>query len=454
MFVNRIQEEERIRNALTRSISVLLAVYGRRRCGKSTLLKRIISDKDVYYVADMREKSLQISSLAKNLDIAVPGFSSVHYPDWHALFSNLNNSLKESITLCIDEFPYLVKNDPGLPSILQNIVDNKINKKYNLILCGSSQQMMEDMVLNSSSPLYGRCDEIINIKPMTVKWFCEYFKTDPVAAVEGYSVFGGVPRYWELLKEKGSLPEAVKYHILDKDGILHKEPEMLFHDEMRTSVMAYSILCLAGMGCNRLSEIASRLEKPATQLNRPLRLLVDLGYLRRETPFNTSGRSTKKSLYKIADPFMNFYFRFVVPNKSRLEYGMHDNVWSEIKRAMDHYTSGVWEELCRDAIPFLRIGNQAFNPSKRWWGNGIDRRPVEVDIIAESEDKKTLLIGEAKWSDSVPVKKVYDELMSKAQNLPFAYGKDLLPVLFLKKQPTSLPGDITIFTPRDIIDKY
>lgn len=453
MFVNRIKEEERIKNALTRSRSVLLAVYGRRRCGKSTLLKRIISEKDVYYVADMREKSLQISSLAKNLDIAVPGFSSVHYPDWHALFNNLNNSLKERITVCIDEFPYLVKNDPGLPSILQNIVDNKINKKYNLVLCGSSQQMMEDMVLNSSSPLYGRCDEIINIKPMTVKWFCEYFETDPVAAVEGYSVFGGVPRYWELLKEKGSVSKAVKYHILDKDGILHKEPEMLFHDEMRTSVMAYSILTLAGMGCNRLSEIASRLEKPATQLNRPLRLLVDLGYLRRETPFNISDRSTKKSLYKITDPFMNFYFRFVVPNKSRLEYGMHDKVWSEIKRAMDHYTSGVWEELCREAIPFLRIQGRDFKTANRWWGNGTDRQAMEIDIISESLDKSALLIGEAKWSDSVKVKSVYNELLLKTQKLPFITGQKILPVLFLKRHSANVPEDIQIITPEDIIKK-
>ena len=79
---------------------------------------------------------------------------------------------------------------------------------------------------------------------------------------------------------------------------------------------------------------------------------------------------------------------------------------------------------------------------------------MEIDIISESLDKSTLLIGEAKWSDSVPAKKVYDDLMSKAQNLPFASGKDLLPALFLKKQPKSLPGDIIIFTPRDIIDKY
>ena len=179
-----------------------MVIYGRRRCGKSTLLKRIILKKDVYHVADIREKALQITVFAKSFDRFIPGFSSVHYPDWNSLFVSLNNSLKERITICIDEFPYLVKNDPGLPSVIQNIVDNKLNARFNLILCGSSQQMMEDMVLNRSSPLYGRCDEIINIKPVSVKWFHEYYKAGPVTAIEGYSIFGGVPRYWELVKEK------------------------------------------------------------------------------------------------------------------------------------------------------------------------------------------------------------------------------------------------------------
>jgi len=451
MFVNRINEEERIRTSLKKSKPGLLAIYGRRRCGKSTLLKRIIFKKDVYHVADIREKSLQITVFAKSFEKLIPGFSSVHYPDWNSLFVSLNNSLKERITICIDEFPYLVKNDPGLPSVIQNIVDNKLNARFNLILCGSSQQMMEDMVLNRSSPLYGRCDEIINIKPMSVKWFCEYYQADPVTAIEGYSIFGGVPRYWELVKEKNNIPEAVKYHILDRDGILHKEPELLFHDEMRTSVIAYSILTLAGMGCNRLSEIASRLGKPATHLNRPLRLLTDLGYLRRETPFNISDRSTKKSLYKIADPFMNFYFRFVVPNKSRLELGMHNRIWTEIKKEMDHYVSGLWEELCREAIPLLRIQGRGFKTASRWWGNGTDRQSMEIDIIAESTDKSALLVGEAKWSDTVKVNGIYNELLHKTQKLPFIEGKEILPVLFLKKKPANVPEDIQIITPEDII---
>ena len=183
--------------------------------------------------------------------------------------------------------------------------------------------------------------------------------------------------------------------------LLFKEPEMLFFDEMRTSVLAFSILTLIGLGCNRLSEIAGRLEKPATQLNRPIKLLIDLGYVRRETPFSTSLKSTKKSLYKISDPFMNFYFSFVVPNKSRLEFGLIEQVWDEINGKFNQYVSEIWEELCRNAVPRLKIEGKTFNPAQRWWGNGTDGKAMEIDIVAESTDKSTLLIGEVKWIDNI-----------------------------------------------------
>ena len=409
MFVNRVKEIKRIRTALQQESSVLLVVYGRRRCGKSTMLKKVISENDIYFVADLREKSLQIEAFAKSIAEIVVGFSKLKYPGWDSLFQNLKNTLNQRITICIDEFPYLVKNSPELPSLLQNIIDNNVNDKYNLILCGSSQQMMQNMTLNSSSPLYGRCNEILNVKPMLLGWYKEYFRTNAVETIEGYCMYGGVPRYWELQKNKQSLADSIKYNFLDPDGILFKEPEMLFYDEMRTSVLAFSILTLIGMGCNRLSEIAGRLEKPATQLNRPVRLLIDLGYVRRETPFNTSPKSTKKSLYKISDPFMNFYFSFVVPNKSRLEFGLIEQVWQEINGKLNQYISEIWEELCRNAVPGLRINGKTFHLAQRWWGNGTNKKPMEIDVVAESTDKSTILIGEAKWVDNISAEKITNE---------------------------------------------
>ena len=451
MFINRINEIKRIRTALQQDDSVLLAVYGRRRCGKSTLIKKVICENDIYFAADLRERSLQIEAFAKTIGKVVNGFSKLRYPDWDSLFHNLKNTLNQKLTICIDEFPYLAKNSPELPSVLQNIIDNNINDKYNLILCGSSQQMMQSITLNSSSPLYGRCDEILNVNPMLLGWYNEYYKKNAIETIEGYSVYGGVPRYWELQKKHQSLADSIKYNLLDPDGILFKEPEMLFFDEMRTSVLAFSILTLIGLGCNRLSEIAGRLEKPATQLNRPINLLIDLGYARREIPFNTSLKSTKKSLYKISDPFMNFYFSFVVPNKSRLEFGLIEQVWDEINGKFNQYVSEIWEELCRNAVPRLKIEGKTFNPAQRWWGNGIDRKPMEIDIIAESTDKSTLLIGEAKWIDNISVKNIINELQAKINNAPFIQNRKVLQVLFLKQTHENNPNKIIIIKPADII---
>ena len=451
MFINRIKEIKRIRTALQQDDSVLLAVYGRRRCGKSTLIKKVICENDIYFAADLRERSLQIEAFAKTIGKVVNGFSKLRYPDWDSLFHNLKNTLNKKITICIDEFPYLVKNSPELPSLLQNIIDNNINDKYNLILCGSSQQMMQSMTLNSSSPLYGRCDEILNVNPMLLGWYNEYLKKNAIETIEGYSVYGGVPRYWELQKKHQSLADSIKYNLLDPDGILFKEPEMLFFDEMRTSVLAFSILFLIGMGCNRLSEIAGRLEKPATQLNRPIKLLIDLGYVRRETPFNTSLKSTKKSLYKISDPFMNFYFSFVVPNKSRLEFGLIEQVWDEINGKFNQYVSEIWEELCRNAVPRMKIEGKTFNPAQRWWGNGTNRKPMEIDIVAESTDKSTLLIGEVKWIDNISVKNIINELKSKIENAPFIQNRKVLQILFLKQSHEKKSKEIIIINPADII---
>lgn len=451
MFVNRIKEIKRIKTALQQGRSVLLVVYGRRRCGKSTLLKKVLSENDIYFAADLREKSLQIEAFAKRIDEIVSGFSKLKYPDWDSLFHNLKNILNQRITICIDEFPYLVKNSPELPSLLQNIIDNNINDKYNLILCGSSQQMMQNMTLNSSSPLYGRCNEILNIKPMTLGWYNEYFRTNAIETIEGYGVYGGVPRYWELQKSHQSLADSIQYNLLDTDGILFKEPEMLFYDEMRTSVMAFSILTLIGLGCNRLSEIAGRLDKPATQLNRPINLLIDLGYVRRETPFNTSPKSTKKSLYKISDPFMSFYFSFVVPNKSRLEFGLKEQVWQEINGKFNQYISEIWEDLCRNAVPGLKIEGKTFSPAQRWWGTGIDKKPMEIDVVAESTDKSTFLFGEAKWIDNISSERITNELKAKTKNVPFIQNQKIIHVLFLKQMPDKISKEVIIISPADVI---
>ena len=441
----------RLNRALNSGRASLIVIYGRRRCGKSTLVRRLLSDEDIYFVADMREASLQREALAKSIDKTIPGFSAVKYPGWEALFNNLNNTLKNKTTLCLDEFPYLVKNSPELPSLIQNIVDKKLHENFNIVLCGSSQQMMHSLTLDSASPLYGRSDEVLKIKPMNVANLKEYLNTDSKNAIKEYGVWGGVPRYWEIRKSFKSLKQAIKYQVIDPDGILYEEPARLFLDEMRTSMQAASVLSLIGGGSHRISEIGGRLGKPATQLSRILGFLIDLGYVRRELPFGESVKSTKKSLYKIADPFMNFYFTFVLPNKSILEYGLIDRVWDKIAERFDQYISLIWEDICLQAVPRLSINDTSFSAASRWWGNGLDGTPMEIDIVAESVDQKSLIIGEVKWSDKVRVNEISAQLSAKCNNIPFLKNRKIIKVLFLKKAPVNIPDDIMIISPDEVL---
>jgi len=277
-FFDREKEKQRLVKALSRKKAKLIIIYGRRRCGKSALIKNILKPADIYFMAQQSDEAVQRMQLANTIGEKIKGFGSVVYPDWESLFTNFNNVIKEPVTLCIDEFPYLIKGSRDLPGTIQKIIDNVLERKYHLVLCGSSQQMMQGLVLDSTSPLFGRADEIMKITPLEAGWLTDALKCKPDQAVTEYSVWGGVPRYWELRAEEDSFKEAIINIILDRYGVLHEEPARLFLDDMRESVQAFSILSVVGNGSNRLSEIAARLNKPATQLSRPLDNLIQLGY--------------------------------------------------------------------------------------------------------------------------------------------------------------------------------
>ncbi|MBI5009040.1 MAG: ATP-binding protein [Bacteroidia bacterium] len=451
-FLNREKEKQRLVKSLKSKRAKLIIIYGRRRCGKSTLIKNTIEPADIYYMAQQSDEAVQRSQLANTIGEKIKGFESAVYPDWESLFTNLNNVVREPLTLCIDEFPYLVKSSPALTGIIQKIIDNVANRKYHLILCGSSQQMMHGLILDASSPLYGRADEIMKITPLEAGWTGEALNCDPEQAVTEYSVWGGVPRYWELRAEERSFKEAVTNIILDRHGVLHEEPTRLFLDDMRESVQAFSILSVVGSGSNRLSEIAARLNKPATQLSRPIDNLIQLGYLKREIPFGEPEKNSKKGIYRILDPFMNFYFTFMVPSLSRLELGLTDQVYRSFQSSLTGFVSMEWENLCRRSVPIAPLNKIEFGPASRWWGADLKRKPVEFDIVAESSNKKNILIGECKWSSVDNPDSVLKKLRQKAELFPYAKGKHITTALYLKE---SLEAERppNIFLPSDVLSR-
>lgn len=244
----------------------------------------------------------------------------------------------------------------------------------------------------------------------------------------------------------------MKNIILDRYGVLHEEPSPLFLDDMRESVQAYSILTVVGNGCNRLSEIAARINKPANQLSRPIENLIQLGYLKREVPYGEHLKNSKRGLYRIADPFMHFYFSYVVPNLSRLELNLTENVYSIFESKMSLFVATEWENLCRRSVPMHPFHEINFDIAYRWWGTTIDQKPMELDVVAESMDKKYLLVGECKWSEIGNTNQLLEDLTRKAHLLPFAKNKMVIPVVFVRDSGGK-HGNGIVLLPSDVLGR-
>ena len=168
-FIDRQKEIARLRRALESNKQRFIVVYGRRRLGKSTLIKKVLQDGDVYFEAALNEPQVEMQLLVNTIRMTYPGFADARYDSWESLLTHFNSVCDENATLCLDEFPYLVKKNPALPSILQRLLDSE-SLRFNLIICGSSQRMMEKIILDSSEPLLSLQTKIrININISIVK---------------------------------------------------------------------------------------------------------------------------------------------------------------------------------------------------------------------------------------------------------------------------------------------
>jgi hypothetical protein len=459
-FVDRKAEMAELQRALSHTgSSKLVIIYGRRRLGKSTLIRQVLTNNDVYYMAGMYSAQVQLNLLASLLVEKFPALDHVQFSGWEALLTMLNTLATERFTLCFDEFPYMVKGSPELPSVLQKLIDSK-QLKYHILICGSSQRMMGGFILSASEPLYGRSSCTIKLGPIPIHYLPQVMPLTPDAAVEEHSVWGGVPRYWELRIERDSLTDAVRHILASTNGALYGEPERLFMDDIEDTSLSQSILSVVAAGANRISEIAGRLGKDATTLSTPIRRLIDMGYIRREVPFGESVKSSKRGVYFIHDPLIRFYYTFIVPNASNISRGRDSMVMQQIEEGRSQFVSQHWEHLCREAVSGNRVLGKLWGEASRWWGSvpldvpdehGQKFRTMELDLIAESSDHQSLLIGECKWTHGEQAARLLHQLQEKARLLPFAQGKELIFALFLKEPPQDADFRGNVFLPEDVI---
>lgn len=466
-LLDREDELTRLESLLARGKGGLAVLVGRRRIGKTRiLLEWVRRTQGLYSVADESAPEVQRRYLAQAIAARFPDFAAVEYPDWAALLARLAGEARAAAwrgPFVIDELPYLVATAPELPSVLQRWLDHEAKAARLVVaVAGSSQRMMQGIVLSENAPLFGRADELLDVQPLRPGYLCEALGLDPGARlVEAYAAWGGVPRYWELAAAvSGDTPTRIDRLVLDPLGPLHREPERLLQEESPSALEVRPVLDAIGAGAHRVSEIAGRLGRPATSMARPLSRLIGLGLVRRDVPFGESERQTRRALYRIDDSLVRLWFRVVAPQRAALATASAAGRRALLARHWQKLVSEAWEDLCRRTLPAASAGKRLaplgpLGSGRPWWhGNA-----PEWDLVAESLDGRRLLLGEAKWSahpfDASDVKRALGVLRARpAPPLPDRYaGHELRRVLFVPDtvKGVRVPDDVTLVTGADLL---
>lgn len=453
LFLNREEERARLDALLGRPDAGLAVVFGRRRVGKTRLLVEWCRRHGgLYAVADQSAPGVQRAYLAEACAARFPGFADVHYPDWRALLARLAADARAARwrgPIVFDELPYWVASSPELPSILQHWIDHDAREAGLVVaVAGSSQRMMQGLALSRDAPLYGRAHALFEVQPLEITHVQEAMgRLSPRQLVEFHAAWGGVPRYWELAEpDAADTRRALDHLALDPAGPLHREPDRLLLEEVPSALEVRPVLDAIGGGVHRVSEIAGRLGRPATSLARPLDRLVELGLAVREVPFGEPPRASRRSLYRIADPFTRLWFRVVSPHRAELVRGTSRTRLAVLDRYWGALVAAAWEDLCRHRLPWIShpmLGaTGTWKPAGRWWMGPA----AEWDIVADDVDGTRLLLGEAKLA-AKDLKRLVAEVAARpVPQLPATYrGRSIVRAIFVpERQRVTRIGDMAI----------
>lgn len=419
MFIGREKELQFLNDRYRSNKAELIVLYGRRRVGKTETLKEFCKDKNhVFYSCKECTDREQLQSFSRViLQKEIPASKYIKsFEDWEDLFrSILEFDKKTKRLLVIDEFPYMVKNNKAIPSILQNLWDNILkDKNVMIILCGSSMSFIEKEILAEKNPLYGRATGIYKMTQMdfydAIKFFPNYSMEDKIYA---YSILGGIPHYLKEFDDSRTIKRNIEENILKKGCILYNEVDFLLHQELRETTLYNTIIEAIALGNTKLNDIYMKTNIEKTKIIVYLTNLMELEIIEREFSVDDGTKeqaNVQRGLYKLTDSFFKFWYAYVFPNLSALELGDAKGVYElYIKDSLNHFSADAFEDICIQYLNVLNIKNVLpfrFKKIGRWW-NSKD----EIDIMAS--DEQHLLLGECKFKNSKISISDYNNLKQK-----------------------------------------
>lgn len=419
MFINRTRELAVLSQIVARERpgpGQLVLLYGRRRIGKTALLRHWSAQSDIpatYWVAERELPDYQRRRFYARL-LGVPMERAPHFETWPDLWEAVAQQLSgRPHILIIDELPYAIEADSGILSALQHAWDQHFqHSEVRIFLCGSQVHTME-MLMAGSSPLFGRMTAQWLLRPLdfgALPAFLPHWPADELVAA--YATVGGVPAYLQWLQPERGFVGNLRDVILAPSSVFLSEPSLLLSDEIRDPRVHRTIVQAIGRGAHTLGEISAASFVSKTHLPAYLQRLQELRLVERRLPATVhpgEQQRSRQGRYHLSDPFFRFYFRFIAPVQDDLNY-QPELVLPGIQAGLRAFVGQTaWEELARDWVRWAGVSG-ALPWAPQVIGSHWSRR-VQVDVVAISWQTRQIVLGECKWGEEPVSRSVVRELI-------------------------------------------
>lgn len=418
-FVAREREVEKLERIVVSDGFGFIAVYGRRRVGKSELIRHVVADKDHLYFQATNDRDFNLRRISSAIGKA---FFATEDMNTFSSFASAMEALVRVIgdrrfIFVIDEVSYMAQSDPTFLSVLQSFVDNDFrNCNLTLILCSSSSSFMEENILGLKSPVYGRSAFPLKLLPFSMaesSLMLSGWSIDDVA--RAHAITGGIPYYLSLLAEGKDLRDALEQEFFSQGGRLLVEARLLLSMSFRNVDMYEGVLDLMAHGCNEVSVLSSKSGKDKAVISQALAKMEQVGIVAKRKAVAGVGLSRG---WDIADGYFKFFYRYVFPFMPSIEFGAGEAAMNQAMKDIDLFTSREMEKVFQRFVlthhdtPISTIGNVEF-------ANRETHQNEEIDLVAVVPPD-AMLFGECKWTHGKVDVDVLSRLMRRAD---LAYPK-------------------------------
>jgi uncharacterized protein len=412
-FVGRTRELRMLDDLHARSRGgQMFVLYGRRRVGKTELLNHWIETRGhahIYWTADRISNASLLRSFSQAVFAAAnPGIAAAgdfSYASWDQAFGQLGTVARSKrLVVVMDEFTYAIESEPALPSILQRLWDHHLKRsRILLVLTGSHAGMIEREILKYRSPLYGRATNALHLQPLpfrALRSFLPEYSIEDRIIIHG--CVGGIPLYLEGLEPDAPLEENLR--LLLTRNIMLDDAGALLRDQLSDPRNYAGLVENIAAGFTRLGDIARMTGMEEGAASKYLGVLQRLGIVERMVPATVSRPAQSKlGRYRLLDPYLRFYYRFIWPNRTLIASGRLEQPLAHLRQHLHEFVGRHgFEELCREwVLDRANAGQLGFVPRRVapfWRSRGSETLGLEIDVMAINEDTKHALIGECKFT--------------------------------------------------------